>query len=755
MTNNHTVYFAALTDGLTNFLPPDPQFEQDDSIQKAKRLLAIDTKNTSLDEVHSIMPTIIRENVKSQALPLTVVDKNSGIFPTQDDGIETVDTLLQELKTKLENVTDSYTLYHYLYRYTARIGCDAEIRETSLFDRNRLLAAVTACLKQSSNEPKFYLVKGDLSGIQNFIYANFSLENPGDGRKSSKRLRGRSFLVAMLTNFIAEYIVEHLGLFQANIIFAGGGHFNLLLPGNIGGKLEEIEQEVNDMLIDKVGLTTSLVLAKTKIDTEENATPFKDVSEYYSKLAFELDRKKQQRNLNQLDTFMLEPIKSKELVKLNNIGMNLGETIPRTNVIAQIELETEEDVIKMLPIEGDSEAQKREKRKLGIVFNLTKAKTIFVAFKDDNGTKLNNFIKGNQSKIVAVKIIQLNDSDLSKSVKNIPQTGNIPISYGFTFVGKYAPTFDEKEEGEADEYNKQNNLTKFKDKYKDGDVKPFDALAGMPKEEISFAQLAVVRLDIDNLGSIFACGLGTSTFERLATLSREFNQFFSGYFNQLADDYDIYIVYSGGDDAFIVGSWYNVLHFMVELKKKFTEFVCDNSEITFSAGIFMCHPHYPVGRFAKDAAAYEDKAKDYISKAVNPKYKNAVHIFDHTLSWDSFESKMNFALKLERYTNTEGTKKPNQLARSLVHRILRILRSCIDEEAGTIDVNTNRIKRNVARLHYLFARHGFDEKRIKATNDGIANEIVQMILLDFNNPDIIVDYLIPLNYVIMKTRKMN
>jgi len=766
---NHKAYFAALTDGLKEYLPEDFHFNADSVplVQKAKELMGIELQNFRLGQVHSIMSTIIKEK-DAKPLPIVAMEKEKGIFPTQNGG--TVDTLLQELKQQLANIEPTknarqldYTLYHQLYRHTARIGCDSSTPETSLFDQNRLLAATTACLTKLGTEPpKFYLVKGDLSGIQGFIYANFGLQNPGDGRKSSKRLRGRSFLVAMLTNYLAEYIVEKLDLFQANIIFAGGGHFNLLLPVTDGMErgLGNLQEKINDMLSREVGTTTSLVLAKVEIDTQKDPKPFKDVSKYYAKLATEITKQKYKRNLSQLDDFMPPIIDVKKLnEKLNKIGESIGETIPRAELMAQIELKTEDDFTAI-------------KDKGGVVFQLEESKTVFIAFKKNkkkkneksDTEKLHDFIKDNLSGIKVVKIIQFNDTDLAKSITDIPQVNKIPISYGFTFVGKYAPTFDEKIKGEADKYNNENNLT-GNDKYKDGDIKPFDALAKMcynPKDDFDFPQLAVVRLDIDNLGSIFARGLNTSTFQRLATLSREFNQFFSGYFNVLAEEHQIYITYSGGDDAFVVGSWYNILHFMVALKKKFDEFICGNECITFSAGIFMCHPHYPVGRFAKDAEAYEKQAKGYqkykhLTRNADKceKVKNAVHIFDHTLCWKSFSCKMEFALKLLHHTNKEGTKNPDKLARSLVHRILRILRSCVDEDRGSVHVNHHKIKANIARLHYLFARHGFDDKRIKEATAGIAQEVVAFILKDFNNPDIVADYLIPLNYVIMKTRKTN
>jgi len=291
----NTSYFAALTDGLQEHLPSNPHFKGDDTVvQKAKRLVGDDIREFHLGQVNSIMPTIAKKGASTKPLPAVSIDGFEGVF--LEDNSKNITQLLAALQQTTEGMTLpenirqlDYTLHHILHKYTARIGCHKERPETSLFDRNRILAAVTACLEypKKENEPhNFYLVKGDLSGIQHFITAGITLESPGEGVHTAKRLRGRSFLIALLTNFLAEHIIDELDLFQSNIIFAGGGHFNLLLPATttIDTKLKDLEQKLNEMLFDEVGMRTSLVLAKTLIETEGKDAPFAKVSDYYAKL---------------------------------------------------------------------------------------------------------------------------------------------------------------------------------------------------------------------------------------------------------------------------------------------------------------------------------------------------------------------------------------------------------------------------------------------------------------------------------------
>jgi len=718
---NHTSYFAALMDGLKDYLPPDLHFEEDGLVREAKKLIGDDKRKFRLGKVNSIMPTIAKKGASTKRLAAVAIDGMDDVFSEKDS--ENINQLLVKFQQTVKEVKLSdnprqsdYTLHHILHKYTARIGCYELRPETTLFDRNRILAAVTACLECLEGQPrKFYLVKGDLSGIQRFITSGITLENPGEGAHTAKRLRGRSFLIALLTNFLAEHIIDELNLFQSNIIFAGGGHFNLLLPATaeIDAELKNLEQKLNEMLFDEVGMTTSLVLAKTEIDGANGDAPFAKVSDYYVKLNPEMEKQKSKRYKGYLSEMMRTPIKPK---KYDSIGKEMGENIPRADYLVQINVNDIEDV----------HAMKNEK---GVVFYLEKTQTVFAAFKDDFKGGISELLDKHESCINSLRITKLNDTNFLEYQGVFSQ--NMPISHGFTFVGKHAPL---NHEG----------------------VLSFDKLAELchnPKDSFEFAQLAVMRLDIDNLGAIFIRGLAEkgqpSSFQRLATLSREFHWFFSGYFNTLAEQYQIYVTYSGGDDAFVVGSWYNVLHFAVELRQQFEKFVCGNKKIHFSAGIFMCHPHYPVGRFAEDAADCEKFAKQF-----NGRKKNGIHVFDHTLGWKGFISKMEFAEKLLGYISKDGdnTKDPEKLARSLIHRLLRILRSCMKD--GEVRIDNKRLTANIARLHYLFARHGFNDERIKTTTQGLAKDIIKVILDDFNNQDQLEDYLIPFNYVIMKTRKM-
>lgn len=131
--------------------------------------------------------------------------------------------------------------------------------------------------------------------------------------------------------------------------------------------------------------------------------------------------------------------------------------------------------------------------------------------------------------------------------------------------------------------------------------------------------------------------------------------------------------------------------------------------------------------------------------------KNAITVFDLTLSWDSYCTMIDFAEKLFSHTNQDGVKDKHKLNRSLVHRLLRIIKSSLSRDGS---VNTDKLYKNVAQLHYLFARHGYDADRINKAQDSITKDIITIILKEFSKEKIIKNYLVPTNYVILKTRKI-
>ncbi|MCX7649407.1 MAG: hypothetical protein N2050_02485, partial [Flavobacteriales bacterium] len=161
----------------------------------------------------------------------------------------------------------------------------------------------------------------------------------------------------------------------------------------------------------------------------------------------------------------------------------------------------------------------------------------------------------------------------------------------------------------------------------ENEPKYFDALAGEESQE--FRRLGVLRMDVDNLGQAFIRGFADKkkTFSRYAALSRSLDYFFKGFLNTIWANNPrfkewSYIIYSGGDDVFIVGRWDVVLQFAKDIYRHFRLWTCQNPHLTLSAGLVLVPDKFPILRAAELAGEAEDMAKNH---KVPMDYENAKH----------------------------------------------------------------------------------------------------------------------------------
>ena len=124
------------------------------------------------------------------------------------------------------------------------------------------------------------------------------------------------------------------------------------------------------------------------------------------------------------------------------------------------------------------------------------------------------------------------------------------------------------------------------------------------KEAEGIDRIAVLRADVDNLGQAFVSGFPEkyTTLSRTATLSRQLSLFFKHYINDIlknsvyklskdCSERNATVVYSGGDDLFIVGSWDDVIALAVDIQQTLEEYSI--GALTISAGIGIYPAKYP------------------------------------------------------------------------------------------------------------------------------------------------------------------
>lgn len=441
---------------------------------------------------------------------------------------------------------------------------------------------------KSTSEP-FILLGGDISGIQDFIY---DIPNKG----ASKQLKARSFYIHLLTETIVRYILKDFDLLHINVVYSSGGNFYLLLPNlkNIEEKILNLHSKINEKLLSEFGTDIYLAIDSEKISIEnlkqkdcpKEPNKVKCLSQIWDNLISEkIFKAKNQRYLNSLKNaynFFFEPdIKFEEHNSLEIKLANFGRKLKSSDYI---------------------------------VFTIRKHPNIEDNYTFDIGLGIYAYLYDKYpNEIFDAEIIKFNDTNFIQNIQN-------NNTYRFEFYGGNDFPADEN-----------------------GQPKTFEDLAQGDK----YDRLGILRMDVDNLGKIFAEGFAPRlrTFSRLTSLSRNLDFFFKGYLNTIWNEQeyknDTYILYSGGDDLFVIGRWDKVINFAYEVKQEFFKFT-KSTGFGISGGIAIEKSKFPIRRAAHNAGKYENRAKDFsieptkVKKNYTKPYKkNAIAIFGMPLSWQS------------------------------------------------------------------------------------------------------------------------
>jgi CRISPR-associated protein Csm1 len=195
----------------------------------------------------------------------------------------------------------------------------------------------------------------------------------------------------------------------------------------------------------------------------------------------------------------------------------------------------------------------------------------------------------------------------------------------------------------------------------DGEPRDFNELADASE---GIKRLGILRMDVDFLGEIFRQGLAPrNTAARVLALSWHLNYYFCGRLNTLREqtaEAEALIVYSGGDDLFIVGAWNKVLELALQIRRDFAEYTQgdlaqhkENPRLTISGGMALAPKKFPIHKSAIMSGQAEDEAKEVdgaIRRFMQAKnlpantappeiesFKNGFTFLDKPLRWPDFD----------------------------------------------------------------------------------------------------------------------
>lgn len=538
----------------------------------------------------------------------------------------------------------------------------AQLADISLFDHSKITAAIGACVFEYLQEEGvsdyrtalfqnaadyydkkcFMMFSMDISGIQDFIYTVHS-------EGALKTLRSKSFYLEIMLEHIIDVLIERIGISRANLIYSGGGHAYLLLPST--NKTKEIiasfQEELNNWFIENFG--TALYVACGYSDCSANQLMDKPAGTYreiFMQVSSMLSERKASR------------YSAEQILMLNSF---------------------------------EQRDRERECKVCGRVDRLAKEDICEFCFS----------LKEISSDILTKGFVSILSETPAESKSVL-----LPMDYYMVLEDEGDVLERLKEDTSyVRAYSKNKMFTglNVSTKLWTGDYHHGNSFEELAEKSRGIKRIGIMRADVDNLGNAFARGFEREdegkqyvSISRTATFSRKLNMFFKLHINHILKkgiygfgreteevaERNALIVYSGGDDLFIVGAWNDMIEVAVDINEALRKYA--QGTLTISAGIGLFPAKYPVKTMAWQTGELEDAAKHIDGK-------NAISVFgteDNTYKWDVFQRKVigeKYVL-LEQYFSQMPEK-----GMAALYKLMAYIRN-LDE------------KINLARLAYMLGR---------------------------------------------------
>ena len=684
--------FEPSAEAIENHHMPLDEFQK--KIQRADNLSLVENEFEDTKKLINPFSLIDFKGKKPDHMfyPANPLNLDESIFPVSKPPCNYQDLWEQFIKDIEKVPKDNFfvmfnSLIHVLHKYTWCVPSPSDKDTTiSLFHHLKTTSAIASCLL--FDEDEFILIGGDISGVQSFIYTITS-------KGAAKSLKGRSFFLDLLNDTIARYIVYKLELPITNVLFCGGGNFLVLAPASMEDKVRNIKDEIINILLESFEGNLYVVLDTVKFCRSDMENPERMLQKWRDLHQCMGESKKKR----------FSELMTKEQFSLIFGPFGEGGFSPFCEVCKNESADMEE---------GKCPLCKSFKNLTDDVLN---AKYLVEYYKE---TERNNTKNGTVEDIFS--------------------------KFGFTY--KLVPSLDDIESIEVDKailYRIQNTdflvetpsnyakgflfLPNVIPKQKEGDKYSGLSLDELEKESKGLQSLAVLRADVDNLGKIFSIGLPFN-LSALSGLSHLLSLFFQGYLPRYIEenysnpekDYPtlMYVVYSGGDDCFIIGPWDRIFDLADKIHEEFTRYTCSNENITLSAGISLVGVKFPIYKGADMAGKALDESKD--------NGKNRITILRKDFQWDTEFSRVK---KLKDLVIAALTEK--KVSRALLFRISENFSDFerFKEELKNGSIATHRIW----RFFYVISRFSRNYKDATEELNKIREDYIDIIQASTGNSE--------------------
>lgn len=591
--------------------------------------------------------------------------------------------------------------------------------EVSLYDHSKTTAAMATALwrwhheneqtdeeaakslknrETSWNIDKFLLIQGDFFGIQDFIFASGSETN----KQAAKLLRGRSFQVSLFAELAALKVLQACDLPSTSQITNAAGKFLIVAPNTekVQSAVKQVQAELNQWFVEHTYGLVGLGLAVLPASCNDF------VGDKFKALITNLFQTLEKAKLQRLD--LTDSTVSVQNVQYPNGVCKLNNRFPA-------EIKDKKEEITLSKMSADQ---------IRIGENLVKKERLLVVDSNEKELYQNYKTQMLSLPIFGYNVIFTVSEEITGKFGGLAKHGslyrcwdfsipknldaNVWQGYARRYVNAYIPQFNSEDHYSSTRYQ----INKNSEAVRIGDIKTFDYIAcedRLPKDsnlEEFKGQVALTTLkgDVDNLGTIFQKGLEKPTFAKMASLSRQMNLFFSLWLPVYCRNNakNSYTVFAGGDDFFLIGSWYSMQILASSMQKAFKHYVAENTDIHFSAGLVMSKVGLPVIRLG-------DQAEEALSQAKEVTGKNAITIFNQSIPWWEWEKLQTLEQEITRLQQYY------KLSSSYLYSLIQLA-----EQAGANDLEATMWR---SYFYYRTARYATD-KLPKEQRERVLAEIV-------------------------------
>jgi CRISPR-associated protein Csm1 len=398
--------------------------------------------------------------------------------------------------------------------------------------------------------------------------------------KASKILRGKSAFIQIFIKVVALDICKKLGLSKLSIVSDSAGKFEILAPNrpNSLEKLDEIQKELNNWFLENTYGQSGIGLSFIKISANDfTGDKFQGLRE---QLAKKVEEKKYQKFdlASQNTVFDIQTKDNAHLCKICNKRFKEKSSDESCDFC---------DIF------------------ISLGEKLAKAESIQITT-DGKGT-----IKIYGNYFVEFKSFIDADSQIVYDITN-----------------------DEKFRGYA------KWALKSYVQMKDAEIVDFEELESRARKDgVGAKALMSLKGDVDNMGDFLRKG-NINSFAKFNFISRLIDYFFSVKVSQMMEGKNVYTIFAGGDDLFIIGSWDEIIELSKEIRAEFLRFV-DGSALTISMGMVMFKHSKPINFMAHLS---EEALKD--AKALDG--KNGITQFGESVKWDEYLDDLGLIEELEK-----------------------------------------------------------------------------------------------------------